>query len=91
MLHEDDRPAVADVKLGAVVTNADAEGEAESGCEPVDGVGEIRVGELRDNSASRHGTVGKHSCGLRLMAAMIAVQFAEEKEFVYGVPCRGTL
>ena len=52
VLHEDDCSAVANVELSSVISDADAEGEAEGSGEPIDGLGEIGVGEFRDDRAA---------------------------------------
>jgi hypothetical protein len=64
LLNGNDR-RVADAKLHTVIANAQTFGKAERAAQPLGGGANIDIGQLGNDRAGRHGTIGKHWISLR--------------------------
>jgi len=52
--YQNNSAPIADIKLSAVIPDANAEGESERFAQPADGVTDVRVRQFRNHNRARH-------------------------------------
>jgi hypothetical protein len=60
LFNQDNRAPFADIKLGAVIRDSNAEGKPERFAQPINSIADVRVREFGNHNAARHRPIGEH-------------------------------